>query len=403
VFLDLGDPLWHVVEITPSGWGIIPNPPVRFRRTPTMTALPIPQSGGSIELLRPFCNLDDDGFVLFVCGLVDALVEGHPHPIFVFTGEEGASKTTLAKSARALIDPNKVRPKGLPATVRDLFVDSENSYGLTYDNISTLSRPMSDALCMISTGSGFSTRKLYTDSAMTLLGGQPRPVWLTGLKNVVIRSDLADRAIVLDLEYIASNRRKTEDEFDSEFAQKQPLILGGLLDLVAHALARLPHIRPLVLPRMADFARVASACETGFTSIGSFARAYALSTQEATHTVIEEQLSGVSLAVLAFMEVSKKSWKGTATELLAILTSNDRAEQCVTLASAWPKNHRTFGTALAEGTASLRKMGVIVKRSREGHGHSRIIELRLAAPLERRQADKADKQTSHWAEFCPIS
>jgi hypothetical protein len=388
VFLDLGNPAWNVIEITPSGWGIIPNPSVRFRRTPTMTALPMPEAGGSIELLRPLVNLNDDGFGLFVCGLVDALVEGHPHPIFVITGEEGASKTTLAKIARALIDPNKVRPKGFPATVRDLFVDSENSYGLTYDNVSALSRPMSDALCMISTGSGFSTRKLYTDNEMTLLGGQPRPVWLTGLKNVITRSDLADRAIVLNLEYIAPNRRKTEDEFNLEFGQKQSLILGALLDLVSHALASGPHIRPNILPRMADFARVASACETGFMEAGSFARAYTLSVQEATHTVIEEQLSGVSLAVLAFMDTRKEPWKGTATELLAILTANDRTEQCVTAANTWPKNYRVFGTALAEGTASLRKMGVIVKRSREGHGHTRVIELELC-----RQADKADMQT----------
>jgi hypothetical protein len=388
MFLDLGDQAWNVIEITPSGWGIIPNPPVRFRRTPTMTALPIPQSGGSIELLRPFVNLNDDGFVLFVCGLVDALVEGHPHPIFVLTGEEGASKTTLAKIARELVDPNKVKPKGIPGTVRDLFVNSENSYGLTYDNVSALSRSMSDALCMISTGSGFSTRKLYTDSEMTSLGGQPRPVWLTALTNIITRSDLADRAIVLPLDYIAPSRRKTEDEFDVEFDQKRPLILGALLDLVSHALARLPHVRPDILPRMADFARVASACETGFTEAGSFARAYASSTREATHTVIEEQLTGVSLAVLAFMETKKEPWKGTATELLATLTANDRTEQGVTLANTWPKNYRDFGTALAEGTASLRKMGVIVKRSREGHGHTRVIQLELCS-----QADKADMQT----------
>ena len=195
MFLDLGDPEWHVIEITPSGWGIIPNPPVRFRRTPTMTALPIPQSGGSIQLLRPFVNLSPENFILFVCALVDALIEGHPHPTLVLCGEEGAAKATLSKIARALIDPNKVRPKSLPTTVRDLFVDVENSYGLTYDNVSVLPRGLSDALCMISTGSGFSTRKLYTNAEMTLLGGQTRPVWLTGLKNVITRSDLADRSV----------------------------------------------------------------------------------------------------------------------------------------------------------------------------------------------------------------
>ena len=392
IFLDLGDANWNVIQITPSGWGVLPNPPVRFRRTPSMTALPIPQPGGWIELLRPFVNLTDANFILFVTGLVDALIEGHPHPVFVFIGEEGASKTTLAKIARSLIDPNKVKPKGIPTSSRDLFVDSENSYGLTYDNVSILNRSISDALCMISTGSGFSTRKLYTDSEMTLLGGQPRPVWLTALKNVITRPDLADRAILLDLQFIAPDRRKTESELDLEFAQKRPLILGALLDLVSHTLKHLPQVRSQVLPRMADFARVATPCETGFAQSGSFAAAYLASVQEATHVVIEEQLSGVTLGVLAFMEARQRPWEGTVTELLATLTADDRTEQCVTKANAWPKNHRTFGTALTEGASSLRKMGVIVAKSRRGHNWARIIRLELRQP-----ADKPTTPTSRQA------
>jgi hypothetical protein len=174
----------------------------------------------------------------------------------------------------------------------------------------------------------------------------------------------------------------------------RPLILGALLDLVSHALEQLPYVRPDAFPRMADFAHVASACETSFAEAGSFARAYARSAQETVHTVIEEQLSGVSLAVLAFMGARKKPWRGTATELLAILTAHDRTEESVALASSWPKNHRSFGAALAEGTSALRKMGVVVTRLREGHACSRIIELRLATPIASRQADK---QTSRQA------
>jgi hypothetical protein len=392
IFLDLGDRAGTIVEITPSGWGIIPIPPVRFRRTPSMTALPIPQSGGSIELLRPFVNLDNNAFILFVCALVDALFEGRPHPVFFLSGEEGVTKSTLAKIARMLIDPNKVKPKSLPTTVRDLFVDLDNSYAATYDNISVLTPKMSDALCMAATGTGFSTRKLYTDSELTLLGGQTRPIWMTGLKNVITRSDLADRAIILTLDYLPEAKRKTEEEYDYQFEQKRPLILGALLDLVSHALKNLPHVRPPVLPRMADFARIAAACETGFTKIGSFAAAYASNAQEATQSVIEEQSSGVALAILAFMEARQIPWQGTATTLLTVLTLDDRTEQCVTKASTWPKNHQTFGTALAEAASSLRKTGVLVTKSRKGHKCTRMIQLELREP-----ADKQTSQTSRQA------
>jgi hypothetical protein len=292
------------------------------------------------------------------------------------------------------VDPNKVRPKSLPGSKRDLFVDAQNTYSMTYDNVSVIPNSISDGLCMIATGTGFSTRKLYSDAEMTLLGGQTRPLWLTGLKNAITRSDLADRSIILTLDYIPPNRRKTETEIEAEFEQKRALILGALLDLVSHALGKLPYGRPPVLPRMADFARIATACETAFTEAGSFERAYARSVREAVHTVVEEQNSGVAIAVIAFMHSRTEAWRGTATTLLAELTAHDRTEERVTRSNAWPKNHQTFGAALTEAVSALRKLGVVVTRSREGHGHVRMIELRLVAPEESRQADKADMRTS---------
>ena len=84
-----------------------------------------------------------------------------------------------------------------------------------------------------------------------------------------------------------------------------------------------------------------------------------------------------------------------ATDLLALLTTNDLTEECVTKASSWPRNPRTFGAALAESVSTLRKLGVVVTREREGHSHKRVIELRLVAPEESRQADDADKRTTN--------
>jgi len=34
IYLDLGCPEWHVIEITPEGWGLTLDPPVRFYRSP---------------------------------------------------------------------------------------------------------------------------------------------------------------------------------------------------------------------------------------------------------------------------------------------------------------------------------------------------------------------------------
>src|SRR5262249_16257133 len=40
ISLDLGDPAWRTIEITATGWRVISDTPVRFRRPRGMSALP---------------------------------------------------------------------------------------------------------------------------------------------------------------------------------------------------------------------------------------------------------------------------------------------------------------------------------------------------------------------------
>ena len=52
LYLDLADEHWRAVAIGPDGWRVLGCPPVRFRRSPGMLPLPVPERGGSIEALR---------------------------------------------------------------------------------------------------------------------------------------------------------------------------------------------------------------------------------------------------------------------------------------------------------------------------------------------------------------
>jgi hypothetical protein len=49
VTLDLANEAWEAVEVTASGWGVVAEPGVRFRRSRGMRPLPRPEPGGSIE------------------------------------------------------------------------------------------------------------------------------------------------------------------------------------------------------------------------------------------------------------------------------------------------------------------------------------------------------------------
>lgn len=98
IYLDLGDEQWRAVDIGPDGWCVIACPPVHFRRPAGMLPLPVPQQGGSIELLKSFLNLASrDDFVLIVAWIMAALRPNGPYPLLAISGEQGSAKTVLSK------------------------------------------------------------------------------------------------------------------------------------------------------------------------------------------------------------------------------------------------------------------------------------------------------------------
>jgi hypothetical protein len=89
LYLDLGDQTWRAVEIDATGWRVINNPPVRFRRAAGMQPLPVPVTGGSIEALRPFLNVrSDNDFVLVAAWAQAALRNRGPYPVIALSGEQ---------------------------------------------------------------------------------------------------------------------------------------------------------------------------------------------------------------------------------------------------------------------------------------------------------------------------
>ena len=112
---------------------------------------------------------------------------------------------------------------------------------------------------------------------------------LNGIEDVIGRPDLAARAIVLTLPPISDAQRRPEAELWAEFEQARPGILGARFDVVAHGLSRRPHVRLTSLPRMADFALWAAACETALWPAGTVARAYRTNRRAMLESVIEAE------------------------------------------------------------------------------------------------------------------
>jgi hypothetical protein len=98
MYLDLGDAEWRAVEIDACGWRPIERSPVRFLRSPSTRALPMPERGHRIEELRQFLNVKSDAdFMLVVAWLVAALRHKGPFPILVVNGEQGSGKSFFSR------------------------------------------------------------------------------------------------------------------------------------------------------------------------------------------------------------------------------------------------------------------------------------------------------------------
>src|SRR5262249_43235555 len=143
---------------------------------------------------------------------------------------------------------------------RDLAIAGNNSWVIALDNISYLPPWLSDALCRLSTGGGFSTRSLYENGEETIFNAQ-RPLIINGITELASRSDLMDRCLLVELPTIPEANRRTERELWAAFEQDRPAILGAILDVVSAGLRNLPHVQLGTLPRMADFAAWITACE----------------------------------------------------------------------------------------------------------------------------------------------
>ena len=268
LYLDLGDETWRAVEIDATGWRVIDNPPVRFRRASGMKPMPIPVRGGSVaRCARSSTCRPTPISCWWSPGRSLCLRNRGPYPVIVLSGEQGSAKSTFSAILRALLDPNTAPLRALPREDRDLFIAASNGHVLAFDNVSGLPAWISDTLCRLATGGGFAVRQLYSDQDEVLFDAA-RPVILNGIEDIVTRPDLADRAVFLTLEPIPEERRRPEQELWAAFEAERPRILGVLLDAVAKGLAELPHTKLDKLPRMADFALVGDGLRNRALALG---------------------------------------------------------------------------------------------------------------------------------------
>lgn len=119
---------------------------------------------------------------------------------------------------------------------------------------------MSDALCTVATHGGIVLRRLYENDEQQVFEGC-RPIVLNGIDGVSSRPDLIERAVLLKLESMPREKRKSEAEMQAEFERILPGLLGCIFDVLVTANALFADVETPRDIRMADAAKWIAAAE----------------------------------------------------------------------------------------------------------------------------------------------
>ena len=372
VWYDLGS---GAVRITNKNWGIVKKPPIIFRKPANQQQQVKPKHGGDVKSLLRFVNITNESEqLLFLCYVVAAFIPDIQHPVLVLHGTHGAGKSTPMHIVKSLVDHTAIdMGSNLPKDEDALALNAYDNYTLFFDNLSpaAMTEKLSDALSKAVTGSGFRTRRLFTNSEVFAFKFK-RIVILNGISQIVGKPDLLDRSLVMQLERITDDKRIEDSVLQAEYEAAKPQILGAILDTLVKAIVEYPKVKPKQWSRMADFdhwgCAIAEALGYGQER---FMEARNGNTKLQHDYAIEA--SPVAQCLITFME-DKAEWVGTASKLYGAL--EPIAEKLhLERSNVWPKDAARLKIALNSLTTNLQAKGLGMKSWRDKERMLKIYRL----------------------------
>ena len=367
-YLDLCDDGWRAARIAAGEWSLLDRSPVHFIRTAGARPLPQPGARGNVNLLWKHLNVPKDARPLVLAWLLDAMRPDTPYPVLELAGEMGSSKSTTQRRLRALIDPVAVPLRGAPKCVEDIHIAAANAQVCSFENLSSLSQDMQDALCILSTGGGYATRQLYTNGEEHVITSK-RPVMLNGINAVATAPDLIERVITIELPTIAAGKRQDEQTMEAAWLRDYPAIFTGLLTLFAEALEMLPKVEipEGMQKRMLDYQRLGEAvCMALGGKAGEFSQRLDSMHGDSLARGLESYGVAVGIQMLAARPEGRE-WEGTYLQLLTELNRMPEIDR-----SNWPRSPRHLSGQVKRIAPGLRRAGVRIEAAGRGRTGAKV-------------------------------
>lgn len=367
MYLDLCNEKRQVVQIRGNGWDVLDKSPVHFVRNAFMKPLPLPSRTPSIDGFNALLNLQNkNDEVLLVTFMLAALNSEGPYPILVLLGPKGSSKSTTTKMIKDLVDSTAAPIRSFQNSEGDFMLSAVNGRVLAFDNVSKISPAESDWLCKLSTGAGFSTRTLYTNSEETVFETK-NPVILNGISNFITRSDLADRTITVRLQMNQDTKRKTEAELWKQFESDKPNILSYLLDGLVEMLKNKDDKVEIGNHRMADFYVNSCRAETAFWDKGTFGKAYKENRQRSKLELLDQSQLAKAIHNYVqsddFLRTGRTGWTGSPEEFSIMIEAY--SDEPISSKKDIDAKLATIGIELKNIAPLLAENGIIFEKTKD--------------------------------------
>lgn len=374
---DLTNDKWQAVEITADGWNIVDNPPILFNRYRHQSGQSLPIKNGNINKIFDYLNIKNY-HTLFLCWLVSCFIPDIPHAMPIIYGEKGSAKSTACSLLKQLIDPSALETLTIPKDIRSLIVNLQQHWFLPFDNVSHINEDVSDTLCRAITGGGIQQRKLNTNAEDCIFTFK-RCLAINGINNVVTRSDLLDRGILIELSRIPEEDRRELAEVQNSFKADIPYILGGIFDVLSKAMSIYPNVKLEKLSRLADFTRWGYAIGEALGNRGQeFLNEYNKNIKAQNIEAINNDV--VATLIIAFMK-DKKEWKGKVSELYNSLSNLTTTCGISTNSKQLPKGANHLSRKLKSLKSNLNAIGISFNTNSKSDGTYIFIKNVNSSPL----------------------
>ena len=297
-----------------------------------------------------------------------------PQAIENIDGPHGSGKTSYTETKRSIFDPNGAPTQSLKFDERDLSISAVHQGMLAFDNVNTaLPDYISDIVCRLTTGQGFRTRELYTNTGEVILKLK-RPIIINGINRASYKPDFIDRECPIHLGVMPESRRMTDAEIRAKAEILIPKVRGYILSIIPKAMELYHQVESELkgkLPRMADFVLWG---ECGIRVMGfpamSFYEAYTEAKHDETVDVARDTLI---VAAIQGLMANRQEWVGTTKDLLdnleSLVTDNQRKSK------AFPKDERRLGRVLRELIPTLREVGFEITDLKNSNHEKKITKI----------------------------